>query len=168
MHYLTTKEAASILGCSPKNVTLLCAAEKFPGCKKVPGKKTEEWRIPAQAVIDYQANREVEVDVLPPESYELVTRRSLLDLIAEVVSRNEAENAETRKMVEESRMEVAEKLREKDEEIEELRGRLTKQEEESEEARKEVAAVWGKVAEMGKKKPGWIARLLGIGNINFF
>ena len=159
MHYLTAKEAAAILGCSPKNVTLLCAAEKFPGCKKVPGKKTEEWRIPAQSVIDYQASREVEVDVLPPESYELVTRRSLLDLIAEVVSRNEAENAETRKMVEEIKQWYEEEAKRNEEEIAELRGRLTKQEEESAETKKEVAVVWGKVAEVEektkKKRPFW-------------
>jgi len=152
MHYLTAKEAAAILGCSPKNVTLLCAAEKFPGCKKVPGKKTEEWRIPAQAVIDYQANREVEVDVLPPESYALVTRQSLLDMIAEVINRNEAENAETRKMVEEVKLWYEEEAKRNEEEIEELRGRLTKQEE-------GIASVWGKVAEMEKKtkknRPFW-------------
>jgi len=149
MHYLTAKEAAAILGCSPKNVTLLCAAEKFPGCKKVPGKKTEEWRIPAQSVIDYQASREVEVDILPPESYALVTKQSLMDMIAEVINRNEAENAETRKMVEEVKQVYEEEAKRNEEEIEELRGILAKQGE-------GIAAVWGKVAEMEKKKrPFW-------------
>lgn len=163
MHYLTSKEAAAILGCSPKNVTLLCAAGKFPGVKKVPGRKTEEWRIPAQSVIDYQMQKEVDVEVFPPESHELVTRQSLLDLFAEIERRNETEHAETRMMVEESRGEIAERLREKDEEISELRGILAKNQEENSE---EMKKVWGKVErieEQTKKKPGWFARLLGRG-----
>ena len=172
MHYLTAKETAAILGCGPKNVTLMCAAGKFPGAKKVPGKKIDgEWRVPAEEVIEYQARKEAKVDILPPESYALVTKQSLLDVIAEVINRNEAENAETRKMIEEVSQRYEEEAKRKDEEIEELRGRLTKQEEESAETRKEVAAVWGKVErieEQAKKKPGLIARLLGIGNINFF
>ena len=161
MHYLTAKETAAILGCGPKNVTLLCASGKFPGAKKVPGKKTEEWRVPAEEVIQYQAHKEVEAEVLPPESYELVTRQSLMEFIAEVINRNEAENAETRKMIEEVSQRYEEEAKRKDEEIEELRGRLTKQEEESAETQKEVAAVWGKVMEIEKKKPSLWARLLG-------
>ena len=165
MHYLTAKETAAILGCGPKNVTLMCAAGKFPGAKKVPGKKIDgEWRVPAEEVIEYQARKEAKVDILPPESYALVTKQSLMDMIAEVINRNEAENAETRRMVEEVKLWYEEEAKRNEEEIEELRRRLTKQEEESAETQKEVAAVWGKVAEMEKKKPGLIARLLGRGN----
>ena len=152
MHYLNTKEAAAILNCGTKNVTMMCAAGKFPGAKKVMGKKTDEWRIPAQEVIDYQANKEVEAEVLPPESHELVTVKSLADFFMDERRRNDAEHDETRRILEEE-------VKRRNKEIEELRGILTKQEE-------GIAAVWGKVME--KKKPGWIARLLGIGNINFF
>lgn len=166
-HYLTTKEASAILGCGPKNVTLLCAAGKFPGAKKVPGKKTDEWRIPAEEVIQYQAQKEVEAEVLPPEGLELVTTRSLESVIAEVISRNQKEHAETRKMIAEIEQRYEEETKRKDEEIAELRGILTRQEEEQAvtkqnvaEVQKEVAVVWGKVTELQNKKPWW-AKLLG-------
>jgi hypothetical protein len=159
MHYLTTKEASAILGCGRKNVTLLCAAGKFPGAKKVPGKKIDgEWRIPAEEVIQYQAQKEVGVEVLPPESYTPVTVKSLMDIIAEERERNDEAIEEIRKNIEERYTFYTEELQRKEEEIQELRGRIIKQEEESSETRKEVAAVWGKVEEMEKtkkKRPFW-------------
>jgi len=148
MHYLTTKEAAQIIGCGTKNITLLCKAGKFPGAKKMPGKKTAEWRIPAKDVANYQAQKDSPVEVMPPEALELVTKQSFMDFITEIQRRNEEEIAEIRRSIEEIE-------RRKDEKVAEVRSQLSRKEEEI----AEIKARLAEVEEKTKKKPGILARL---------
>jgi hypothetical protein len=78
-----------------------------------------------------------------------------MDIIAEERERNDEAIEEIRKNIEERDTFYTEEIQRKEEEIQELRRSIIKQEEVSAETRKEVAAVWGKVAEMENKKRRW-------------
>ena len=147
---------AALLGISPRYVRDLIKQGKFPGAFQEKTKQ-KPWKIPAEEVAAVLAEREVEVEVLPPEGLEVIPQQTARDFVlsifreatVEVELRNREEAKELRKELTEAREEV----RELTLSLAEVDKRNTA----------EVAAVWGKVAEMEKKKPSWIARWLGRG-----
>lgn len=55
--YITTKEAAEILGCTPGYVTTLCKKGKFDLAAKQEGGR-KEWKIPKISVEYYKQKKE--------------------------------------------------------------------------------------------------------------
>lgn len=105
MKVYNSKEVAALLGCTPRHIREMCKQGLINHAYQVPGKRGQEWRIPADSVAAMLSQREVEVDVLEPEDAGLVARETLASFVLSIIEpeagRNKQEIEELRQAIQE-------------------------------------------------------------------